>query len=260
MDEPGRAGGPVARLKTTPAYAVWKRSWRGFMTSAPVWRTKRFLRQLVGTELWHWPEVSLPRRHVGGWCYCPTLLSAGDVVYSFGVGEDIDFELHLLERYELELHAFDPTPVAVGWLEERGVPDGLRFHPVGVAGHDGTASFRARPGERNPSFTLGGTSADPSSAVEAPVQRLPTLARELGHTSIALLKLDVEGAEYDAIDDLVESGLAVGQLLVEFHHRFRGVGRERTARAVEGLRDAGFRISWIAPSGREYAFVHADAL
>ena len=36
-------------------------------------------------------------------------LDARSVVYSFGVGEDVSFDLGLIERYGCMVHTFDPT-------------------------------------------------------------------------------------------------------------------------------------------------------
>jgi hypothetical protein len=78
---------------------------------------------------------------------------------------------------------------------------------------------------------------------------------ELGHDQIDLLKLDIEGAEYEVIDDLVASQIPIGQLLVEFHYRFEGIGPDRTRRAVRALNEAGFRSFHVSAIGEEYSFI-----
>ena len=65
--------------------------------------------------------------------------------------------------------------------------------------------------------------------------------------------MDVEGAEYDVIDDLLASDLDVRQLLIEFHHQFSGI--ERTRRAIEALNEAGYRIFDVSAGGKDYAFI-----
>ena len=37
---------------------------------------------------------------------------------------------------------------------------------------------------------------------------------------IDILKMDIEGAEYDVIDDIINSPVPIAQVLIEFHHRF----------------------------------------
>lgn len=233
----------------------WKRLWRRLETSPAIWIAKRRVRQLLGTELRHFVEVRRRAARHGEWSVSVSDLAPQGTAYSFGVGEDAILDLALIEEYGLEVHAFDPTPRATAWVANQNLPDGFYFHPLGVAGYDGTAWFTASADIRDPSFTMLDDSDQGRDRVSCPVRRLTTLSRSLGHHRVDLLKIDIEGAEYDVIDDLVDSHFRATQLLVEFHHRFKGVGRERTARAVERLREVGYRIYSISPSGREYSFI-----
>jgi hypothetical protein len=45
------------------------------------------------------------------------------------------------------------------------------------------------------------------------------------------------------------------QLLVEFHHRFPGIGKERTAASIKTLAKLGYRIFDVSETGREIGFV-----
>lgn len=44
--------------------------------------------------------------------------------------------------------------------------------------------------------------------------------------------MDIEREEYDVLDEIAEGRLEIQQVLVEFHHRFPGVGIDRTRRAI----------------------------
>lgn len=79
--------------------------------------------------------------------------------------------------------------------------------------------------------------------------------RRLGHARVDLLKMDVEGAECDILAGLEEADYLPQQLLVEYHHRFPGIGRQRTADSIAPLRKMGYRISGISETGREVSFV-----
>jgi hypothetical protein len=66
---------------------------------------------------------------------------------------------------------------------------------------------------------------------------------------VDLVKLDVEGAEDDVLEDLIASGAIsrVEQLLVEYHHHLDG-GRDFLGAFLERLRDHGFRYQVSAQS------------
>ncbi len=170
------------------------------------------------------------------------------VVYSCGVGKDIRFERDLLTRMPCELHAFDPTPVAIRWIQSQQLPAGFHFHEWGIAGTDGTARF-SLPTGHNVSFVMS------QDGVEAPVKRISTLMRELNHTRIDVLKMDIEGAEYAVLQDIVRTRPDIGQILVEFHHRMPGHTLRETEEAIRGLRSIGYEIFDISPRGSEYGFV-----
>jgi FkbM family methyltransferase len=189
---------------------------------------------------------------------CPAGLGNSSVIYSAGVGKNVSFDLSVIRRFGAPVFAFDPTPEAVAYIRSRSLPPEFRLLEVGLAGWDGTASFSPNRRRKEPSHILLPRPETQARSVEAPVKTLPTLAGELGHARIDLLKLDIEGAEYAVIEQIVAGSLEVKQLLVEFHHRFKGIGRARTNAAIRSLQGRGYRIFHISDTGREYAFLLAE--
>ena len=59
---------------------------------------------------------------------------------------------------------------------------------------------------------------DSKSYVEFDGRTLPSLMAELGDTRVELLKLDVEGGEYDVIPGLDLRALGVEVFATQFHH------------------------------------------
>src|SRR4051812_17502788 len=108
-------------------------------------RARHFIRALVGREVYvplqeHCPTICLGSRDAR-WCICPLNLREDSVVYSFGVGTDISFDLELIDRFGVQVHAFDPTPRSISWLKSQNLPDRFIFHDYGVSDHDGTSIF-----------------------------------------------------------------------------------------------------------------------
>ena len=220
---------------------------------------KKFARAAAGRELWQTEQfhagcLTLGDEHAD-WTMLASPLPAGSVVYSLGVGENISFDLELIRRFGVTVHAFDPTPRAIAWIAAQDLPPEFVFHPFGVGRLDGTCPFSPPRDIRHVSHSLVQRDT-PWPAIEVPVRRLTTVVRTLGHARIELLKMDIEGSEYDVIDDLLAAELPVGQLLVEFHHRWPELGLARTRQAIRRLNAAGFRIFHISPNGDEYSFLH----
>ena len=67
--------------------------------------------------------------------------------------------------------------------------------------------------------------------------------------------MDIEGAEYEVLEGLLDSPILPTQLLVEFHHRFVKDGLNRTYELIGKLRNAGYRIFAISEIGREVSFL-----
>jgi hypothetical protein len=82
--------------------------------------------------------------------------------------------------------------------------------------------------------------------------------RDLDPQKIDVLKMDIEGAEYEVLDEILDRGLAVQQILVELHHRFPEMGIDRTRRAIRSVSAAGYRIFFASESGEEYSFIRSS--
>lgn len=163
----------------------------------------------------------------------------------------------MIERFGVNIFAFDPTPKSIEWIKRQKLPPEFHFFEYGIAGYDGTATFFPPENPEHVSYTLLDRPKTADKAIEAEVYRLETIIKRLGHDKIDILKMDVEGAEYGVIDDLIASGVTVDQLLVEFHHRFENVGIPKTKRAIKALNQHGFKIFYVSPNYEEYSFIRA---
>jgi FkbM family methyltransferase len=219
---------------------------------------RRMIRSAAGRDVGYFRQIRASRLRLGAhgasWCVCPEGLGSDSVVYSFGVGEDVSFELALIDQFRLRVDAFDPTPRSLMWIKAQSLPSLFRLHEIGLAAWDGTAPFNPPKDPRHVSYSMV-RAAGHEPGVYAPVCRLSTIAAMLGHASIDVLKMDIEGAEYDVLADCLSSGIHIGQILIEFHHRWPSIGVARTKRAIALLRAAGYRIADVSPSGCEYTLL-----
>src|SRR6056297_1114276 len=135
------------------------------------------------------------------------------VVYSYGVNKDLSFELELIGRTGCEVHGFDPT---VG-----GVPPDCKGNPH--------ITFHKQ--------ALGPVS-EPSDMFMMVETLLDTMKRQ-GHSFVDVLKVDIEGSEWDTFRAMLpERALPFGQLLIELH--FRDVSE--VFEFFENMDTHGFRI------------------
>jgi FkbM family methyltransferase len=223
----------------------------------------RHLKQLMALlphkRLIYKTDTKIPKERFGsdygGYELITAGLNADSVVYSFGVGEDASFDVALIERFGLVVHAFDPTPKSLKWVNDQGLSDHFVMHEYGIADFDGTASFNPPENPDHVSHTLLDRPATQNRAITVPVKRLCSIMKTLGHTRIDVLKLDVEGAEYAVIDDIQRSDVQPGQILVELHHRFPGVGIRKSTKAIATLQRMGYGVFSVSANNEEFCFV-----
>ena len=202
-------------------------------------------------------EIDTAKLYVGnhGWVVDYSKLNSNSVVYSVGVGSNIDFDLALIEELKLAVYAFDPTPRSIEWIKKQSLSKSFKFIPVGLGSNDGEMEFFPPRKESSTHFSpidrydnLG------VETIKAPVKTLKSLVQEFGHQTIDLLKMDIEGAEYDVIDNLEEQGVEINQILIEFHHMYKGISLDDTKNAIDKLRKLGFELFHISQRTYEFSF------
>ncbi len=236
------------------------KTWKKIEKSPGFQRLKVKLKRLAGKELDVRTDVDVDCVNDGGWDYDCGLLDVGSVVYSLGIGDYIDFDLGVIERTGCSVYAFDPTPDCRCYIESSELPDQFHFHAWAAAGEDGTLTLyprvKADGSLSDKMFTLQPEAASADVGISLPALTIPSIAEKLGHTRIDLLKMDIEGAEYDVIDALLASPIRPRQLLIEFHHRFMENGLQRTADYIEALRRENYQVMSVCrETGREIGFL-----
>ena len=189
-----------------------------------------------------------------GFYIVPELLHDKSVVYSFGVGEDISFDEDLIENFHCEVFAYDPTPRSKDFIQKKKLSP-LHFFDVGISDFDGTMDFYFPENNEYVScsaYNRWGYDEQKQKPIQVPVNKLSTLMVKNHHEQIDLLKMDIEGSEYAVLDDLIKENIPVTQICVEFHHRFEGIGLQKTQKAIKSLNKNGFDIVAISDSREEY--------
>lgn len=191
----------------------------------------------------------------GAHTVCPDGLNVDSIVYSFGVGEDASFDCALIERFGMAVHAFDPTQRSIAWVRNQTLPAGFHMNAVALGTRDGTARFFKPKNPDHISHSVEAHDRVTDESVEVPMRKLSTLMAERQHAHVDVLKLDIEGSEYDVLDQLCAERTLVNQLLVEFHHQLQPIPYRRTRDTVERLRSVGYRVFNVADNGREISLI-----
>ena len=219
-------------------------------------RVAALLRDVRG-RLLHRPTTEISKVTVGSSYGSHTIpagvLHAKSVVYSFGVGTDISFDQGLIDLIGCTIHAFDPTPRSIAWISQQPTSEHLVFHGFGLGEKDGALAFQ-QPSKVNHVSYSRATGAKEVQLL--PVKRLGTIMLELQHDHIDLLKLDIEGFEYAAIEDMLGSGIYPRFIAVEFHHGMYGFTDHQTNAAMKAASDKGYKLFHVSETGREYSLMY----
>jgi FkbM family methyltransferase len=215
----------------------------------------RCVREILGRSARHRVQVQCRQEITGGgsdtWVICPDVLVPGGIIYSLGVGNIIKFDLAMIEKYQVNVFAFDPTPGSVAWIKKQNLPEHFHFIEYGIMDFDGMAKFRFFGNVQYGPYS----GSEQGDFIELNVCRLKTMMEKLNHKKIHLLKMNIEGGEYAVIKDLVASNLDIEQIIVEFHHRLPGHSLRETYHAINLLNEQGYRIFNISDNGKEYSFI-----
>lgn len=207
----------------------------------------------------------------GGWFVPNSLLNNRSLCYGVGAGEDISFEIDLINRYSCEVHCFDPTPRAQRHVELlhrntiNGIPTSindagnlyykvdpgclarLHFHALGLWSQDGPMRFYAPENPTHVSHSIVNLQRT-TDYFEADCRTLKTVMQTLGHAELSLLKLDVEGAEYEILTSILNGHIRPAVLCVEFDEGYHPMDEEYLSRIlnmVQHVKTQGYRLTCV---------------
>ncbi len=218
----------------------------------------------------------------GGWLIPASAnLTSDSICYSVGAGEDISFDCALVGRFHCQVRIIDPTPRAIQHFNglENAVRSGrkfpvnnskedyynitaenlerLRFVPVGLAAQDAELKFYL---PQNPAHVSCSTVnlQKTEKYFTAQCLRLTSLMQQQGDMYIDLLKIDIEGAEYSVIQDMITSHVLPRMLLIEFDEAHTPLDSDAGARIRRHIDDlARTGMTCIAVEGSNASFIHA---
>lgn len=174
-------------------------------------------------------------------------IQPGDTVVDAGCSHEADFSLLMIERHGARSFAVDPTRKhrpALAALEEKYGNKFIHL-PLAIGPSNGDLIFHESEIHESGSLLSNHTNVLLDNAIKYKVRSvtLSILLEELGAEKIAILKLDIEGAEYPLLRNVKASDLApFDQIFIEFHHHaVEDYGLIDTRHIVEEIVKIGFK-------------------
>jgi len=155
--------------------------------------------------------------------------------YCAGVGQGMSLELELARMMSKPVLVFDPSPTGINTVAKSDAKN-LQFFPIGLAANAGLVKFSL------PKVAGEGSYSVVQEGIETvcfECYDLSTIMSRNGDHCIDLLKMDIEGFEYDIVNQFLDQKIPVRQLCVEFH---AWLGPNRTLKTIARLYNAGYRI------------------
>jgi FkbM family methyltransferase len=231
---------------------------------------RKILKQLStgAFKLLGWDIISLARiksrsdmkeigTKYGGWVVPIGLLDSGSICYCVGCGEDISFDIGLIDNFGCHVFSFDPTPRAIKYVENvAGQNSKYHFVEIGLWDKEDTLKFYAPKNPEHVSHSIVNLQKT-TDYIEVKVKRLRKIMRENGHEKIDLLKLDIEGAEYKVIDSIIEDNIDIKVICVEFDEWSNPLDNKykmRIRSSIDSVLAYGYSLVWSQGNGN-YTFV-----
>lgn len=177
----------------------------------------------------------------GGWYVPNDYLNENSICYCVGAGEDVSFDIALRNDFNCNVVTIDPTPRSIIHFNEiisnAKNNDSTRilssneqnshykisaktcekwaFLPYGLWIKNNIQKFYVPKNNSHISHSIVNLQKT-DEFFEAKCKTLKTIMKELNHSRIDLLKMDIEGAEHAVIKQILKDKIYPNILLVEF--------------------------------------------
>jgi len=136
---------------------------------------------------------------------------------------------------------FDPSPTGQDTFSKvKEKVEGLTFHRLGLSAETRRVPFSKPKDAMEGSF---GITNRGSSTVEFECLSPRDALARAGMIELELLKIDIEGFEYEVLRKMLAQRILPAQIAVEFHHFLPHISVMQTIAAVRSLRSAGYVIA-----------------
>lgn len=178
------------------------------------------------------PEVAVPMTYLGtdygGWHVPDGLIDDTWLCYCIGAGADVSYDVRLVQDFGARVRAFDPLEdYREPALAAAGHDPRFSFHACAITEHDGPLRVWKAQDPSHGALSAANLQRTAQS-VEVQGRSLPSLMAEFGEDHVDLMKVDLEGIEYQVVPGFDLRALGVRVFSLELHH----TGTVRQARSL----------------------------
>jgi len=197
----------------------------------------------------------------GGWTIPDNFLTEQSICYLAGAGEDISFDVGLVEKFKCHVFTIDPTPRAKKHFEKlmSDVDNNTRtlstnnnkkdyynlspenkekltFIELGLWDSKDELKFFSPQNPDHVSHSAVNLQ-NTQDYFLANVDRLSSIMKEQHHKEIDLLKIDIEGAEYNVLKSLIEDNITPKILCIEYDEMHSPIDKNYLVRVKQSIED-----------------------
>ncbi len=181
-------------------------------------KKRRLIKNFVKNELHTLDDINIV--NIGNYLLNKEFIKENSIIYTFGVGESISFEEILSDRFKSKVFCYDPTSLAVNYMKKKKYNKNLiYFKNYGIWNEDAKVKFFHQ--SKNDTNNTGGSITnlfENQSYDLLQCYKLKTLMHQNKHLKIDVLKLDIEGAAFDVLENIINDEIFPKQIVVEFEY------------------------------------------
>ena len=220
---------------------------------------------LIEGRIFKTPEIQISKTWIGnsygGFFVNTKGLTDQSLIYSIGIGTDVSFDLELINTYGCRVYGFDPTPKSIQWIKENIIEPNFIMSEFGISNFSGIKKFYL---PKNQNFVSGSIlplkTVNEKESIMLEFKNLSEAMQDNNHTHLDLLKMDIEGAEYDVLEDALNRSIRIDQIVVEFHPHLISQGRKKTKDIMNLLNKKGYLCFGISDSFLEFSYINTKVL
>ena len=221
-----------------------------------------FLKALFNKKYIYFPRINISKKWIGndygGFYIYPNSLHSNSIVFSFGIGEDISFDKGLINEYNLNVIGFDPTPKSINFINNETSLTNFTFYPYGISSKTESKKFFTPKNKDHVSGSLYLTDHLIDDNTFLNFKSFNDILKETQVDSIDLIKMDIEGSEYNVLNSILKMDIPIKQILVEFHPQMFKNGLSLTRKTFKKLNKNGFKCFAVSNTFSEFSFINTN--